>query len=122
MFPVLFKQGSPLAEQHLLLWYFMVSFFSADSLLSSKVVDLSSAARRSTMSWACTLVLQLANLLPRRLHFSMKIPSMGFPSKRSPSMVVVFVLQAIALILLARLFEFVLWQLLLCDTAGGTNS
>ena len=108
IFSVLFEQGSPLAEQHLLLWYFMVSFFSADSLLSSKVV-LSSAARRSTMSWACSLVLQPANLLPRRLHFSMKIPSMGFPSKRSLSMVVVFVLHAIALILLALLFAFVLW-------------
>ena len=108
IFSVLFEQGSPLAGQHLLLWYFMVSFFSADSLLSSKVV-LSSAARRSTMSWACSLVLQPANLLPRRLHFSMKIPSMGFPSKRSLSMVVVFVLHAIALILLALLFAFVLW-------------
>ena len=79
----------------------MVSFFSADSLLSSKVVDLSSAARRSTMIRACSLVLQPANILPRRLHISMKILSMGFLSNRSPSMVVVFALHAIGLTLSA---------------------
>ena len=87
----------------------MVSFFSADSLLSSKVVDLSSAARKLTMIRAYFLVLQPANLLPRRLPISMKILSMGFLSNGIPAMVVVFALHAIVLTLSALLLECVLW-------------
>ena len=74
-------------------------------------------------SWACSLVVLLANPLPRLLHFSKTILSMRFPSKRIPSMVAVaFVLLAISPTLLALLFEFVLLKLPPYGTAGGTNS
>ena len=73
-------------------------------------------------SWACSLVVLLANLLPRLLHFSKMTLSMRFPSKRIPSMVAVaFVLLAILPTLLALPFEVVLLKLPPYGTAGGTS-
>ena len=86
----------------------MVSDVSADSLLFSKVVDKSFAARWLMKNWACSLVPHPANLLSRHLCFSKKILSMEIPSKKSLSMVVDLVLHAIVLILSAQYFEVVL--------------
>ena len=119
-----FWQGSPLAGWLLLLWYYFISFFSADSLLSSTVVKVwCSAAKRWTKSRACSLAVLLANLPPIHLPSSKVILAMGCPSMRIPAMkAAAFALLANLPILLAPPSGFVLLKLPPAGSAGGTIS
>ena len=118
---VLYEQGSPLAEQLLLLWYLKVSSSCADSLPFSKVVDASFVARKSTMMLGCLVTLQLANLPTSCFYVAMMTLSMEFRPIGVLSMAVGLVLHAIALTLSVSLFECLLWPPL-CGTVEGTGS
>ena len=83
-----FWHGSPLAGWRLLLWYF-ISFFSADSRLSSMVVKVwCSAAKKWTKNRACLTADFRANLLPRRLLSSKFAPAMVYLSTKILAMTV----------------------------------